>query len=1724
MEGIKFAITADNQQFINAMDGVRNSVRNTMQDVERSGQSVEDMLGRLRQAAALSFAGFSGAEFIKQVANVRGQFQQLEVAFTTMLGSEERANTLMNQLVKTAATTPFDLKGVADGAKSLMAYGTAAEDVNEMIVRLGDIAAGMSIDLKDLVYLYGTTMVQGRMFTQDLRQFQGRGIPIAEELAKVLNTTKDAIPDLVTAGKVTGDVLQQAIVNMTNAGGKFGGLMAAQSKTIVGQISNIEDAFDMMFNDIGKQSEGVINASLDSVSFLIEHWQQVGAAILAVVETAGIYKATLATMSAMNTAATNIGYDAEIAALQSLLPLKEQEAASDLQNAVSSGQLTEQKAMEIAALREEAAAHVANLQAIAAEDAAKAESAAQSLLLAQNRDAEAQRDLDYYQEQYDKIVELGDGFAIEKAEEELNTAASIKNTTAKEVQTAAEAQQAAATKASASSKAAETAQTNLNTASEVGNTAATGVLTQAKLALKRAVDAVNASFLASPIFWIAAAIAGVTFAVYKLVTAESAEEAAVRSANEALDEQNKKLQDRKANIENLIRIVQDENATDLQRYQAYQKLAAIFPELTEKYTQQQLAAMKLDDVQKMLNEDADTQKQQELKKTIDDLTESIEKQRKQLESLASQPSATAGAATQMNMLSSSIKKSELELDKYKEAYYGMLADIENMKKEGRPIEVKLEEAEENAKLRDDIYGFYEKAILYTEQLQNASSDINYTDAQNRFEEFVSDLKDEVEGLRKDVEGKPADFKLQLEYQEKQKVLDDILTMKNDWSRSGVTTIPLYFQMHYIDAEQAKNEANKTFNYLTGQMEERKVDTKTPAQWVAGTLKAWKTAEKALSDFKNSADKMTDEDYKKKLKDLTDDATAKKKAYQDAGGDVSGKKGGGKKDNTKNEVARQRAAAIQEERRYQEELDKIRREAEEARIDATIAAIANEGVRERAEQDEQHKRNLREIEQQANEMRKAIYEHNKKVWENSHKDGVYEVDTKEGKAGWDDIRLSDDQQQLITSQLAKENAEYNRLVQQRYDAEAEAMRSFLKEYGTIEQQKLAITQEYEEKIRKASSPTEQARLTLERDQELRDVQSEDFSDLVDWAGVFSDLQGHTKEYLEGLRGQLQAILDAGELPVDQMATVQEKLREVNDAISQQTELFKFVGDRQREHNRLLQQSADAQDLLNMRKGEEVVASMAVFAATEKIKAALEEAEKNTDVPFDDSLLQQFDATSDEYKHMSELLKVLHVGEANLAKARKETDKATRSAKNAEDAARRSSAQGVADWFTDAQQFIAQKGLDQLPELFNSIGLGKVGEKMQKGLDGFNDAAGAATDFASGNYVGALVKGVSAIKNFGSALGIGKGNGAKVAETTERLTKSNELLADRIDDLKDAIGDSAGLKAIFAYKTALEAQEEINKNQMEILRSQMGYHEAHHSNEYYADDSVIRSYNAAAQKAFKAAGVDASTISGLSSIYNLTPEQLKAIKDFAPDLWKYLTEIGKYDKSEYWDAVVEQAGKVEELTEQINANLTQTSFSSMRDSFLNELTDMNSDAKDFAKSFEDMMFKAIVNSFVLDDEFDNWLNEFYTKWADKIKSGGMSKQDWENFNSEYMNVRDQKIAERDRWASAMGYSGKTPYEQNATSGGWQSMGQDTADELNGRFTALQMSGERISEGVLSAVALMTAMSAIHEESGRTLSEIRNLMVTNNSFLEDILGVNKKMRDEFNAKLDKISINTK
>lgn len=279
------------------MTGKATQANRQMRELDRTGQSLQRTIGRLASAFAMK-------ELVSKISTVRGEFQQLEVAFKTMLGSAEQADALMQQLTRTAATTPFGLEDVAQGAKQLLAYGFEAEKVNETLIRLGDIAAGLSVPLGDLVYLYGTTMAQGRLYTQDLNQFTGRGIPMIAELAKQLGVAESKVKSLVEDGKVGFPEVQKAIESLTDEGGRFGGLMEAQSRTITGQISNIEDAISMMFNELGQQSEGIINTTLSGVSYVIEHYERFGRILLGLVGTYGVYRTAVMTVAAAKSWAT----------------------------------------------------------------------------------------------------------------------------------------------------------------------------------------------------------------------------------------------------------------------------------------------------------------------------------------------------------------------------------------------------------------------------------------------------------------------------------------------------------------------------------------------------------------------------------------------------------------------------------------------------------------------------------------------------------------------------------------------------------------------------------------------------------------------------------------------------------------------------------------------------------------------------------------------------------------------------------------------------------------------------------------------------------------------------------------------------------------------------------------------------------------------------------------------------------------------------------------------------------------------------------------------------------------------------------------------------------------------------------------------------------------------------------------------------------------------------
>ena len=271
----------------------------SMQSSQRETNKLQQSIDTLAKGA-LAFFTFSQAKaFVNQVIEVRSQFQQLEISFGTMLKSKEKANELMAQLTDLAAKTPFGLEEVSEGAKKLLAFQVPAQEVTETLRRMGDVASGLGVPMWQLIHVYGQVKAQGKLVTNDLYQFMNAGIPIIAELSKVVGKSETEIKDMVSAGKIGFTEIQAVIKNMTNEGGLFYNLMAEQSKSLGGQISNLKDNFDQMLNEIGKASEGIVSGAIKGVSFLVENYETIGKLIAGLIVSYGTYRAALIATAAV---------------------------------------------------------------------------------------------------------------------------------------------------------------------------------------------------------------------------------------------------------------------------------------------------------------------------------------------------------------------------------------------------------------------------------------------------------------------------------------------------------------------------------------------------------------------------------------------------------------------------------------------------------------------------------------------------------------------------------------------------------------------------------------------------------------------------------------------------------------------------------------------------------------------------------------------------------------------------------------------------------------------------------------------------------------------------------------------------------------------------------------------------------------------------------------------------------------------------------------------------------------------------------------------------------------------------------------------------------------------------------------------------------------------------------------------------------------------------------
>lgn len=291
MADLNFGIKGNNENFIKGVEQVRSSIRSIT--IELKNASSENI--SFTKVMKKTFDAIGGTDalkkFVSDVVRVRGEYQQLELTFSSLLQSKEKADTLMSQMMKSAVATPFSLSELANGAKLLVEYGSASEEVNDTLLQLGDIALGLGTPLEQIVSLYGNVLTQGTLYADDLNNFSASGVPMLQGLADMLGVSTDKVNEMVAAGKIGFPEVQQVIANLTNEGGQFYGTMDKQSQSFVGGINRLQDAWEMMLNGIGESQEGVISGAIDGITSLIENYELLGKVILSLIETYGVYKA-----------------------------------------------------------------------------------------------------------------------------------------------------------------------------------------------------------------------------------------------------------------------------------------------------------------------------------------------------------------------------------------------------------------------------------------------------------------------------------------------------------------------------------------------------------------------------------------------------------------------------------------------------------------------------------------------------------------------------------------------------------------------------------------------------------------------------------------------------------------------------------------------------------------------------------------------------------------------------------------------------------------------------------------------------------------------------------------------------------------------------------------------------------------------------------------------------------------------------------------------------------------------------------------------------------------------------------------------------------------------------------------------------------------------------------------------------------------------------------------
>ena len=1807
---IGFSVELDDTKLRQQIANSQRAFEQLADNVEADGARMDDAIGSIDSTLAKLGAAYSLKEFASKVADVRGEFQKLQVAMETMLQSKSKAEALMAQMVQTAATTPFDLMQVTSGAKQLLAYGLEADKVNETLIRLGDIAAGLSIPLGDLVYLYGTTMTQGRLYTQDFNQFVGRGIPLTKELAAQFGVAENKVKDLVEEGKVGFPEIQKVIEHLTDAGGMFGGLMDKQSKTISGQIANIEDAFDMMFNEIGQNNEGVINSALSATSTLVENYETVAEAIGTLVATYGVYKAALMA----TTAYTNSAYNYEISQLKAVVAEKTMEIDADLQSAVSKGRMSASRAQEVQALRLELEAKIESAKATAVESEAEANAATTKRMSAQLAYQKAQAEV---QAKEEEIFAMEGYYAMQTAEtlqKEKDVLVTKMHAAQSKLDAAIQTEVAAKTKAATAAQQVNTLTTQRDTIAKKTNGAATTLLTLCTQGLTRAMNALKAAWATNPVGII---LMGVTMVAGALMTMNDAMDSTSESVTRFGESATKELH----SVETLMAVISNTSSKSKVHKDAVDELCKIYEEYGIKIDEErdkleQLNEQREEVIRLIKEEGEERQKANQIQSYEDAISKSTQKMKDELLK-ALQEAEWDGSglfddwdadeyqerAEELATIIGSIMESESEElskltgDAYEERLKQINEKIQQAYKDlGLNITKDFAAADGTmlphgtdvyeVDILDDYISRIRDIVKYRDDLINSYS--KSSDGANEEAEAVDVTTmsfDELFKAAYDADEQVTTTKQNLQMlgsitatpfvntssldnaiNQTNTLINNMLYLNGQITQTSNGIMGLNYQMPTLNLQPKLglnmgnqptlgfNGSNFNFNTnLTGNNEIAKAQNELESR-MATAMKTRKGVADLLKEVNASLQTAeggsADE---KRLLALRKRLNAQKDKFDKAEG-----KGSSSKSHT--ETAAERAAKVQkaelevqkilqESAQAREQMQKdLQQQEEQMNIDLEVDAAAKR--RRQLELDQQKEQD--QLQQQMESAIKSEIQRQKQYF-----DAVENMKAARNK---NYVKKNFTDADIDQSEIDKIQKQFDVLLQRLQEKqkrartdlvteEFESMRDYLQTYGTYQQQKLAIAKEYAQKIKDAQTEGERLSLQKERDSKLSNIEAQELKANIDWTTVFGEFGGmfkdvitpaledakryvKTDQFKNSDQASQKALIEAIQQMEQSLGGADKvSFKKLGTEITAYQKAMRNLKDAQKDYAQkyaVLEQAQDAyKEALNTgTEDQQKAAKDAVDAAQADADAAAQNVETMQSIATETQQTVTDTATNLKTSMSNVMNGLQKLSSGSLSGAYEGLIQFGKGAKN------------IGGKLGEAFGKVADT-LENVPIvgwIVSIIDLFKDGLSVVIGgiLDAvFNAISGIIDDIFSGDLfktIGeSILSGIGKIFDaltfggFSSWFGSGESD-KNLEKDIERLTATNEALQYAIEALTDKLDDTAMTDAADLYDNQKKLLAEAEANtQEEMSRSGKAYSNGFlgiggkHSSNHKINEAMDKTEWERISK------IVGKSVGSASDFWSLTSEQMRKVATDAPDLYAKIKDYandGHKDAAKFMDEYIDYAKQREELEEAYYEKLTNFSFDSLRDEFKDCLTDMEMSAADFTENFNKMLIDSIAEA-LMTNKYDPMIKKLYEKWAKYMENDGQ--------------LDDDEIADLQKDKDAIYAAMKTDREflksldtgessqQGGTKQGFATASQDSIDELNGRFTAVQMDTSVIRETLSTIQANMGTLTLSATAIRQQTEEIRNISLLAIDHLENI-AKNTHELYEMNERLGKIEKNTR